>query len=96
MALSGSNPFRTELDELREHYEKAAENVQSLTDMYHKSLELQEMTKARLQEMQTAMDRKILDYQALTENLRQRLEEKDAMISRYRHALKAQEKKAGA
>lgn len=31
MALAGSIPFQTELDELREHYEEAAENVQLLT-----------------------------------------------------------------
>ena len=66
IALMGRNPYQIELDELREHYEKAAERVNELNDFYFKMVEKMDQTKRRMN-----------DYQTLIENLRNRLAEKE-------------------
>ncbi len=71
LALLGRNPFREELDELHEHYQKVADRVSDLNDLYLKSLESLE-----------EVEGKVGDYQKLTENLRQRIAEKDALMER--------------
>ena len=71
LALLGRNPFREELDELHEHYQKVADRVSELNDLYLKSLESLE-----------EVEGKVGDYQKLTENLRQRIAEKDALMER--------------
>lgn len=71
LALLGRNPFREELDELHEHYQKVADRVSDLNDLYLKSLESFE-----------EVEGKVGDYQKLTENLRQRIAEKDALMER--------------
>ncbi len=76
-ALLGRNPFRAELAELREQYEKVAENVATLTDLYYKSQEL--LDEARGQ---------AANEQRLVENLRRRIEEKDEEIQRMQLALR--------
>ena len=70
-ALCGRNPYNTELDELTDHYEKAAANVQELQEMYYNSLDMQ----ARIKEQ-------VDGYQTLTENLRERIGEKDELMER--------------
>lgn len=72
-ALLGRNPYQPELDELREHYEQAAERVQALTDIYYKTLEEFEAGKQR-----------VLEYQRLTENLRQRIADYQEQVEEYR------------
>ena len=69
MALLGRNPYREELDELKEKYEKTGENVRSLRDMYYDAVE-----------RWTVADREVKQLQALTENLRERIREKDKMM----------------
>lgn len=69
MALAGRNPYQQELDELKEKYEKAGENVQSLRDMYCDAVE-----------RWTEADKQARSLQALVENLRERIREKDAEL----------------
>lgn len=72
-ALFGRNCYRTELDELRSHYEQAADNVKSLTDEYYKCTEKLEAAEIRLAETERAFDEERRGYQTLTENLRDRI-----------------------
>ncbi|MBQ9646108.1 MAG: hypothetical protein IJV24_07110 [Prevotella sp.] len=72
-ALMGRNPYREELDEVKERYEQAADNVRSLQDMYYSALE-----------KWTEADRQAKSLQALTENLRERIREKDEMMEQMR------------
>ncbi len=76
-ALLGRNPFRDELNELREHYEAVAERVQALTELYYTSAEAL-----------GRMEREKADNQLLIENLRKRVDEKDKEIKRMKDALK--------
>ncbi|MBQ8713027.1 MAG: hypothetical protein IJ551_09470 [Prevotella sp.] len=72
-ALLGRNPYREELDEVREHYEQAADNVRSMQDMYYNALE-----------KWAEADKQAKSLQALTENLRERIREKDTMMEQMR------------
>lgn len=76
LALLGRNPFRVELDELREHYLKTADNVATLTELYYKSQEA--LLNAR---------ERIADGQRLVENLKSRIAENDNEIKRLQTAL---------
>ena len=69
MAIIGRNPYQVELDELTEHYEKTAERVMRLEEMH---LTLQMKLKETF--------KWVSDYQALVENLRKRLSDKDAEL----------------
>ena len=40
LALCGNNPYQVELTDVREKYEKAAERVESLQELYFKGVEL--------------------------------------------------------
>lgn len=68
-ALQGRDPYRMELDELKEKLEKAGENVRGLNEMYYSACEKWE-----------AAEKQAKSLQALTENLRERIREKDALI----------------
>lgn len=70
-ALLGRNPYSNELTEVRERYDQAAENLRALQDMYYNALE-----------KWTAADSQVKSLQKLTENLRERIGEKDALIER--------------
>ena len=72
-ALVGNDPYRMELEKIKEEYEKTAERVKMLDESYYKVRE-------RLAEA----SRKSAGYQSLIENLRQHLSEKDALIERMR------------
>lgn len=71
LALIGCNPFELQLDEMRTYYQKTAERVTELDEMYHK-----------LQEALSKKEKTISDYQNLTENLRSRITEKDVEYER--------------
>lgn len=73
IALLGRNPYRQELDELKEKYEKAGENVQSLRGMYCDAVE-----------RWTEADKQAKSLQTLVENLRERVREKDAGLEQTR------------
>lgn len=70
IALLGRNPYQIELDEVKEKYEAAAENVSSLNDMYFNLLEKMDYA-----------EKWIADYQRIIENLRERIKEKEEMLS---------------
>ena len=69
LALCGADPFREELVKLTADYEKTAENVRRLNEMYYQVVE-----------KWSAAEKRLEDYQVLVENLRERIREKDAEI----------------
>ena len=69
LALMGRDPFREELEQMTEHYEKTAEKVYELNDLYDKSVESLDK-----------LGRQVADYEKLVENLRTRIEEKEDRI----------------
>lgn len=70
-ALLGRNPFQKEMDALNDNYQKALQVVTVLADKT-------EALDAKLKETEAS----IKSYQLLTENLRQRVSEKDDEICR--------------
>ena len=76
MAMLGRNPYQQELDELKEKYEKAGENVQSWQTMYYKAWDNVAAMEAKMKEE----DKQIVSLQALVENMRERVREKDAEL----------------
>lgn len=70
IALFGNNPYQMELDRVREEYEKTAEKVTQLDDLYW----------AFKEQLATA-EKQVASYQTLVENLRERLKEKDEQIA---------------
>lgn len=78
-AFFGSDPYRTELDVLRERMEKAGENVDALKDQLYNVLNRWDLCKLQLAEK----DRQIISLQTVIENLRERINEKDEMIDEY-------------
>lgn len=70
IALCGNNPYQMELDRVREEYEKTAEKVAQLEDLYW-----------TFKELKVDVDKQMASYQTLVENLRQRLKEKDEQIA---------------
>lgn len=66
LALSGTDPYRQELDEKDAQLEKAAENARSLSDMYYIAVEKWD-----------AERKQAASLQKLVENLRERLTDKE-------------------
>ena len=93
-ALCGRNPYRQELDELKEEMEKARENVSTLQDAYYKEMEksvdaerMQDEAAKLLEEYKSMIEKngkQLTSFQALVENYRERLDEKNAMIEQIR------------
>lgn len=73
IALLGRNPYREELDGLQEKYDEAEQNVASLRDMYYSVVE-----------RWAEADKQAMSLQALVENLRERIREKDATMEEMR------------
>lgn len=78
-ALFGMDPYRRELDELNEKYEKTAANVARLSEYAH---DLESMTESRGHDIEdltkklAESNRMLVGGQQLIENLRRRLAEK--------------------
>ena len=81
IAILGRNPYLEELDKLREQYNKAAQNVEALQDMYYDAID-------RWNES----DKQAKLLQALVENLRERIREKDEMINKTNSLQQKEEK----
>lgn len=108
-ALCGRNPYRQELDKLKEEMEKAGENVRALRDSYYKEVEkaaeadkLREKAERLLAEYEgivTKSEKQLASYQTLVDNLRARVKEKDADIEEmrkdYRRQVESYEKRVG-
>lgn len=73
IALLGRNPYQKELDELKAKYEKAGGNVRTLREMY-----------CEVVERWNKSDKEVKQLQKLTENLRERIREKDSMMDEMR------------
>lgn len=71
-ALLGHNPYRAERDDLAEKLVKAGENVRGLNELYYNMVE-----RCETERKQAA------SLQQLVENLRERIKDKDAVISQY-------------
>lgn len=68
LAICGRNPFAEEVENLKEKLEKAGENTRGLQNQLYAALEKQDAER----------DKQIASLQALVENLRDRIKEKDA------------------
>lgn len=75
-AICGANPYRLELDKLKEDMEKAGANVRVLQDAYYSVQEKRDDLEKLLEDYAKQMN----SLQTLVENYRERLKEKDAMI----------------
>jgi len=71
-ALLGNNPYEAERDELAAQLEKAGENVRGLQELYYNMVERWEAERKQLASLQQ-----------LVENLRERINDKDAAINQY-------------
>ena len=71
LALTGSDPYRKELDDALYKYEKTAERASGLQELYMQSLENNEKK-----------DTEAKSLQRLVENLRGRLAEKNSELER--------------
>ena len=77
MALTGNNPYKAELDE---KYEKAAENVAGLNDLYYKSIEAFDNVEKHadvLEQQLKQVNGEKQSLQQLVENLRERISDKE-------------------
>ena len=83
LAICGRNPFAEEVADLKEKLEKAGENVRGLQDQLFAALEKWESAKRLLslnKERMEKRDNQIASLQALVENLRERIRDKDAEL----------------
>lgn len=81
LALTGSSPFREELEEAKRQLEKATCSMSALQDQYCTALEKWDDCQQELEQTRATLRsaEKLNDgSQALIENLRERIREKDA------------------
>ena len=78
LALMGCNPYESELASLREKYEKTAERVTGLQELYFKTLELNDQISRQVDRLEKRGKGDV----ELIENLRKRIREKDELIDR--------------
>lgn len=78
LALIGCNPYERELDDMRGKYEKTAERVSGLQELYFKTLEINEQIGKQVDKLEKRAKGDV----KLIENLRKRIKEKDALIDR--------------
>ena len=83
LALTGSSPFLVELREAKEQLHKSAAHMTALQDMYYSALEKWEHEAKMLEES----EKRAASLQVLTENLRERIKEKDGMLKELQKAL---------
>ena len=78
-AICGNNPYRLELDELKEQMKKADENVGMLQDAYYGVQE--KMVEAK--KLLAGYEKQMKSYQTLVENYRERIKEYQQRIEKY-------------
>ena len=84
LALFGNNPYQMELADVRGKYEKAAERVESLQEVYFKGVELYDAVSrhvAGLEKLVADGKEQEKNLQRLVENLRGRVSEKDGVLA---------------
>ena len=83
LALTGRNPFQEELDEAKGQMKKAAENLSAMQDQMYSALEKWDGEAKLLAQSQ----KQVASLQQLTENLRERIADKDKMIAQLEEEL---------
>jgi chromosome segregation ATPase len=84
LALCGNNPYQMELADVRGKYEKTAERVTGLQELYFKGVELYDAVSRHVAELEKLVaDGKEQEksLQRLIENLRERMAEKDGVLA---------------
>lgn len=84
LALCGNNPYQMELADVRGKYEKTAERVTGLQELYFKGVELYDAVSRHVAELEKLVaDGKEQEkgLQRLIENLRDRVAEKDGVLA---------------
>lgn len=76
-ALIGKNLYSEELKQLNKQYQKTTEDVNRLNELYYDSLLAWQKA-----------DKQVKSFQTLTENLRQRIIDKDVVIAELQKELK--------
>ncbi len=71
LALTGANPYSDELQDAKDKLNKAADNLSAMRNQLYAALEKWEQSVKRTD-----------DYEALIENLRERIKEKDTLMER--------------
>lgn len=70
-ALMGRNPLQAELQQVKKDYATAVKQVKQLEDYYR-----------LMKEKMAGIEKQVMDYQTLTDNLRQRIMDKDELMAR--------------
>ena len=82
-ALFGLDPYRAELEDAREQLRKSSENMSDMQNHIYSALEKWDQAVARHEEA----EKRAISLQVLTENLRQRIAEKDRLIKELENEL---------
>lgn len=77
LALTGSTPFLVELEEAKEQLGKSAENMSAIQNQLYSALEKWESATYEVE----SYKKDVRGYQQLTENLRERIADKDRLIA---------------
>ena len=83
LVILGRNPFQEEVDTLKKQLEKAAENMRSLQDQLYSALEKWDEGTKKWEKS----DAMVTGLLQLTENLRERIADKDRMIAQLEEEL---------
>ena len=84
LALCGNNPYQMELADVCEKYEKTAERVTGLQELYFKGVELYDAVSRHVADLEKLVgDGKAQEksLKQLVENLRERVAEKDGVLA---------------
>ncbi len=71
LALTGANPYSDELQDAKDKLNKAEDNLSAMQNQLYAALKKWEQSAKRID-----------DYEALIENLRERIKEKDTLMER--------------
>lgn len=82
-ALFGLDPYRDELEDAREKMQKSADNLSAMRNQLYVALDRWDSALARYEEA----EKRAMSLQVLTENLRQRIADKDKLIKELENEL---------
>lgn len=81
IALCGRNPYRENLERMREELAQAKIECEIVSEQKEQTIGLVAILSKKIEET----DKQVASYQTLVENLRERIAEKDEMIAQMRH-----------
>lgn len=96
-AVCGKNPYRQELDKVKEDMCKAAANVSILQESFYREQEKAAECKKLMNEYKsllTESDKQLTSFKTLTENLRDRIKDYQKRIEAYNKELDKLQQKA--